>query len=148
VGLRHVRGAAFLAADDEGKPVLHVAQAVEQRQVALARHAERHLHALGDERVGEDFPAVAGLQVGLHFGPCISARAGAIIASCMMTDVSAARARRNAPGIVRAWTTSTRCAGSSGKTASSPWSGFPPTGSARATSPRSTCSSTATGSFR
>ena len=66
VGLRHVGGAAFLAADDELQLVAHVVQAVEHRQVALAGHAERHLHALRHQRVGEDPAAVARLQIGFH----------------------------------------------------------------------------------
>jgi hypothetical protein len=68
VRLGHVGGAAFLAADDEGELVAQVVQAVEHRQVALAGHAERHLHALGGERVGEDLAAVPGLQIGFHAG--------------------------------------------------------------------------------
>ena len=47
-------------------PVAQVVQAVEHRQVALARDAEGELHALGGERVGEDPAAVAGLEVGFH----------------------------------------------------------------------------------
>ena len=44
----------------------HVEQAIEQSEVALSRHSERHFHALRDERVGEDFPAVPGLQIRFH----------------------------------------------------------------------------------
>src|SRR5207253_1797310 len=61
-----VGGAAFLAADDERKPVLDIVHAVEQREVALARHAESHAHSLRHQRVGEDPAAVARLQVGFH----------------------------------------------------------------------------------
>src|SRR6266850_201588 len=68
VGLGHVRSAAFLAADDEGDLVAHVVQAVEHRQVALARHAESELYTLCRQRVGEDPAAVARLQIGFHAG--------------------------------------------------------------------------------
>src|SRR3954470_2097910 len=64
----HVGGAALLAANHEFQLVAHVVQAVEQRQVAFARYAERHVHALRDERVGEDLPAVARLEIGFHAG--------------------------------------------------------------------------------
>src|SRR6185436_2815099 len=66
VGLRHVRGAAFLAADDEREALALVVHAVEHRQVALARHAECELGALGDQGIGQDLSAVAGLEVGFH----------------------------------------------------------------------------------
>src|SRR5690606_18103032 len=77
VGLRHVGRAAFLATDDEPEPILDVEQAIEKRQVALARNAERHAGALRHERVGEDPAAVADREVGFHglpFDTCANAR--------------------------------------------------------------------------
>src|SRR5919201_4226456 len=50
--------------------------------------------------------------------------------------------------VVAPWTTSTRCAASCARATPSPWSGSRPTGIARATSPRSTCRSTAPASCR
>ncbi len=66
VGLRHVGGAALLPADDEPELLAHVVEAVEHRQVALARHAEGELRTVADERVGEDAAAVAHFQIVSH----------------------------------------------------------------------------------
>ncbi len=53
VGLRHVGGAAFLAADDELDFLARVVQRVEHREIALAGHAERDVHAMDLERIDE-----------------------------------------------------------------------------------------------
>src|SRR4029077_12277291 len=65
-GLRHVRGAAFLPADDELDLAAQVVQPVEHRQVALAGHAEGNFHALRGWRAGDAAPAVPRLQIGFH----------------------------------------------------------------------------------
>src|SRR5207248_8109428 len=77
VGLRHVRGAAFLAADDELDLLAQVVQPVEHRQVTLARHAEGDAHTLRSKRIGEDAPAVARLEIGLHAATPSTARRSA-----------------------------------------------------------------------
>src|SRR5207302_8180222 len=77
VGLGHVRGAAFLAANDELDLLPQIVQPVEHRQAALARHAEGDAHALRSERVGEDAPAVARLEVRLHAATPSNARRSA-----------------------------------------------------------------------
>ena len=66
VRLRHVRGAAFLPADDEPELFAQVVQPVEHRQIAFAGHAEGHAHTLCGKRVGENAAAVAGLEIGFH----------------------------------------------------------------------------------
>lgn len=59
VRIGHVRGAAFLATDDEAHAIAVAAQPVEHRQIALARHAEYGVDALADEGVRNDVPADA-----------------------------------------------------------------------------------------
>ena len=54
VGHRHEAGAALAAAGDQVQPVVRV-QRVEQGDVALARHAEGAVDALGGEEVHELF---------------------------------------------------------------------------------------------
>src|SRR5436190_21719746 len=77
VRLRHVRGAAFLPADDELELVAQVMQPVEHRQIAFARHAEGEAYALCRKRVGENAAAVAGLEIGFHAGTFSNARRSA-----------------------------------------------------------------------
>src|SRR5512135_2734796 len=75
VGFGHVRCTALLAADDELQPVAHVVEAVEHRQIALARHTEHHPRAMSDERVGQNLAAVANCEVLFHrFAPSYAAR--------------------------------------------------------------------------
>ena len=61
VGLRHVGGAAFLAADDEPHGLARVVQRVEHGEIALARHAESEIDAVDLERVDEQLAAGARL---------------------------------------------------------------------------------------
>src|SRR5712691_4408544 len=58
-GLGHVRGAAFLTADDQPELLAHCIERVEHRQIALAGNAERELDALSDEVVDEYLTAGA-----------------------------------------------------------------------------------------
>ena len=72
VGLGHHRGAAFLAAGDVAD--LAVVQRVEQREVALAGHAERELGAVDPQLVDQDLAAGAkiallGHRVSSSIGP-------------------------------------------------------------------------------
>ena len=53
VRLRHHRGPALLPAGDDFDLVANVVERVEQRQKALARHAENAVDTVSDERVGE-----------------------------------------------------------------------------------------------
>ena len=57
VGIGGVGGRSLVAAGDDAQPVTVRIEAVEQREVALARHAERQLDALQHELVGEQVPA-------------------------------------------------------------------------------------------
>ena len=59
-GFRHVRRAAFVAAHDEREPVPYIVERVQNRQKALAGHAERVGCALGDEVGDENLAAGAG----------------------------------------------------------------------------------------
>src|SRR5438094_235859 len=61
VGLRHVRRAALVAAHDE--PDVGVVEGVEDREVALPRHAEGELGAVEDELVDEQLRAGAAHRV-------------------------------------------------------------------------------------
>ena len=99
VGLGHVRGAALLPADDEGEPVPQVVQAVEHRQVALARHAERHLHALRHKSVGEDPAAVPRLQVGFHAATFSNSRRSAV----QQSATAALAVSRTPPMTMKPW---------------------------------------------
>ena len=54
--LGHEGRAAFLAAGDEADPVAVLVEAVEHRQKALARHAERGVDALLDQRLDQAVP--------------------------------------------------------------------------------------------
>ena len=64
-GLRHHRGAALLAADRERD--LAIVEGVERGEVALARHAEHMLHAVGDELVDQNLAACPGAVIGAHW---------------------------------------------------------------------------------
>ena len=66
VGLRHHRGAALLAADRDGDR--RVVQRVEDREVALAGHAEEMVDAVHDELVDEN-RRPPGLRVFAHASP-------------------------------------------------------------------------------
>ena len=57
VGIGGVGGRRLVAAGDHAQPVAVRVEAVEQREVALARHAERELDAVQRELVGEQLPA-------------------------------------------------------------------------------------------
>ena len=61
---RHVRGTAFLAADDEFELVFQVMQAVQHRQETLARNAEGEARAVADQRVREDPAAMPSRKDG------------------------------------------------------------------------------------
>ena len=56
-GLRHVGGAALLAAGDDRDPVARAVQRVERREIAFAGHAEHRVDAVETQRVHEDFAA-------------------------------------------------------------------------------------------
>ena len=56
-GLGHVRGAAFLPADDEGQAIADVDESVEHRQEALAGDAEEVRGVLGQQARDEDLAA-------------------------------------------------------------------------------------------
>ena len=58
VGVGHVRRARLVAAGDQ--PDRRVVEAVEDVEVALARHAERELGAVDDELVDEELAAARG----------------------------------------------------------------------------------------
>ncbi len=58
-GLGHVRGATFLAADDQPEILAHRVERVEHRQIALAGNAEGELDALSDEIVDQYLAAGA-----------------------------------------------------------------------------------------
>src|ERR1041385_5985265 len=77
VRLSHIRGTAFLAADDERDLLSQVVQPVEHRQIALTGHAEGRFHSLCGERVGEDAAAVPRLQIGFHAATLSKARRNA-----------------------------------------------------------------------
>ena len=66
VGAGHETGAAVLARDDQFNLVARAVERVEHRQIRLARHAERMLHAVDFELVDEDFAAGAGFQGCAH----------------------------------------------------------------------------------
>ncbi len=57
VGVRGVGRRRLVAAGDHAQAVAVRVEAVEQRQVALARHAERELDVVQRELVGEQLPA-------------------------------------------------------------------------------------------
>ena len=57
VGIRGVGGRSLVAAGDDAQPITVRIEAVEQREVALARHAEGQLDPLQHELVGEQVPA-------------------------------------------------------------------------------------------
>ena len=60
VGVRGVRGRRLVAAGDHAQPVAMRIEPVQQRQIALARHAERKLHVVQGELVGKELPATPG----------------------------------------------------------------------------------------
>ena len=60
VGVRGVRGRRFVATRDDAQPVAMGVEPVEERQIALARHAERKLHVVQGELVGKQLPAAPG----------------------------------------------------------------------------------------
>ena len=62
--LRHHRRAALLPADRERD--LAIVKGVERREVALARHAEHMLHAVGDQLVDQNLAARPGAVIGAH----------------------------------------------------------------------------------
>ena len=66
VALRHVRGAAVLARDDEPDRVARVVERVEHREITLAGNAERGVDAVDLEAVDENLGGGAGLQLVLH----------------------------------------------------------------------------------
>ena len=57
VRIGHVRGAAFLATDDEAHAIAVAVQPVEHREIAFAGNAEHGVDALTDQGVGDDVPA-------------------------------------------------------------------------------------------
>ena len=57
IGLGHVDGAGLEAAGHQLDPVALGIEAVEQVEIALARHAEGVGHALCHQRIGQDMPA-------------------------------------------------------------------------------------------
>ena len=59
-GLRHVGRARLVAADDETDRVPPLVETVEHRQVTLARHAEREVHAVADQRIDNELAAASG----------------------------------------------------------------------------------------
>jgi hypothetical protein len=61
VSLGHVGGTRLVAADDELHLVLHVVEAVEHREEALARHRERGIGAMDHQLVHQEPPAHARL---------------------------------------------------------------------------------------
>lgn len=68
VGLRHVRGARLVARIDQPDR-RRIVQRVEHLEVALARHAERHVGAVDEELVDEDPAAAAAVARGHLAGP-------------------------------------------------------------------------------
>ena len=62
-GFRHVRGAALVPAGDGGDRIARVVEGVEDREIALARHAEDGVDAVDPEGIDQD-PA-AGAPIGL-----------------------------------------------------------------------------------
>ncbi len=62
VGLRHVGGAALLAAYDEADLLAHVIERVECREIALAGYAEGRVGAMNPELIDENL--AAGAHVG------------------------------------------------------------------------------------
>src|SRR5207248_2296103 len=82
VGIRHVRGAAFVPADDDADLFLRVVQGVEKTEVAFARDAEDVVGALGDEGPGQDLAAGAGEGGGgEHGGGCTAAPGRIVVAA-------------------------------------------------------------------
>ncbi len=59
VGVGRVGGGALVAAVDDPEAVAMLVEAVEQREVGLARHAERELGSVGDEPVRQQLPSGA-----------------------------------------------------------------------------------------
>ena len=76
VGIRHVRGAAFVPADDDADLFLRVVEGVEKTEVAFARDAEDVVGALGDEGPGQDLAAGAGEGGGGEHGGVVPRRQG------------------------------------------------------------------------
>ncbi len=67
VRLGHVRGTAFLPADEELQALASVVQRVEHREIALARHAERMRRALREQARDQDL--AAGSLIGHRSAP-------------------------------------------------------------------------------
>jgi hypothetical protein len=61
-GLRHVGGAALLPADGQRQAIPDVMQGIQHRQVAFAGDTESAGHAVDQQLVHEQPPAVALLQ--------------------------------------------------------------------------------------
>jgi hypothetical protein len=64
VGFRHVGGARLVARVDQRDSVLHVVERIEHFQVALARHAERHVGAVDQQLIHQDAAAAARGRLG------------------------------------------------------------------------------------
>ena len=67
-GLRHVRSAAFLPADDEAEALAHVVHRIEDGKVAFAGNAECEVRALCEQAGDEDFAARTGVMAGIGEG--------------------------------------------------------------------------------
>jgi hypothetical protein len=71
VGLGHVGGAAFLAADDVADRVALGIERVQRSQVAFARHAEDGVGAMDAELIDQDLRAAATRMCGGHAFPLL-----------------------------------------------------------------------------